>query len=108
MTFVTGASGVACVHLRFVKSPPNYCFVEHLTRTISWTFVFGAIAALAYTNFKPAFSEFAGAEVMEEQVRGTMMAKEAKPATPEMPRPESIDCETSLETEPDVCAAPAP
>ena len=59
-------------------------------RTLSWTFVFGAIAALAYTSFKPEWGELIGGDVTEEQLRGTLIAKDSEPAKEEAPRPTPV------------------
>lgn len=57
--------------------------MEHLTRLLSWSFVFGAIATLLYTNFKPALSELLTAEVPVESVQGAAADREpVKASTP--------------------------
>jgi hypothetical protein len=76
-------------------------------RTLSWTFVFGAIAALAYTSFKPEWGELLGGDVTEEQVRGTLIARESEPAKEEAPRPVPVDCDLESPDRPEACAAPS-
>ncbi len=43
-------------------------------RVVSWTVVFGAVAALVYTGFKPFWKELAWADVPVEQVSGAVTA----------------------------------
>jgi hypothetical protein len=47
--------------------------VEHLTRYLSWTFVFGAVATLLYTSFKPYWTELLTGEFPPEQIQGAMI-----------------------------------
>jgi hypothetical protein len=47
--------------------------VEHVIRTLSWTFVFGAVATLLYTSFKPFWHDLLAAEFPPEQIQGTML-----------------------------------
>lgn len=77
--------------------------MEHLTRTLSWTFVFGAIAALVYTSFKPAWTELAGGDISEAQLRGTLIAKDEQAERKESPRPTPVDCESAEPSSPDAC-----
>lgn len=48
--------------------------MEHFTRFLSWTFVFGALAALAFTSFRPLWKDVASIEINPEQVQGTVSA----------------------------------
>jgi hypothetical protein len=47
--------------------------VEHVIRTLSWTFVFGAVATLLYTSFKPFWHDLLAAEFPQERIRGAMI-----------------------------------
>lgn len=54
--------------------------MEQLIRTLSWTFVFGAIATLLYTSFKPFWNEMLSVEIPPDRIQGTMIdAREASP-----------------------------
>lgn len=75
-------------------------------RTLSWTFVFGAIAALAYTSFKPAWNDLLGGDMTEAQVRGTLIAKDAKAEREKAPETASVDCRSVDEPKPEICASP--
>jgi hypothetical protein len=55
--------------------------VEHLIRYLSWTFVFGAIATLLYTSFKPFWHDLLDGEFPPDQIQGTMMESADSAAT---------------------------
>lgn len=61
---------------------PTLYNVEQLTRILSWTFVFGAIATLLYTNFKPAWKELLDSDVPVESVQGSATGRDEAGATP--------------------------
>lgn len=58
--------------------------MEHLIRYLSWTFVFGAIATLLYTSFKPFWNELLTGQIPPEQIQGAMV--EDREATPDAKR----------------------
>ena len=80
MTFGRGGHNTRYVNLRSLRGAPRLSYVEHLTRTLSWTFVFGAVATLLYTSFKPYWNELLSGEFPPDQVQGAMIeAKEPAP-----------------------------
>jgi hypothetical protein len=83
--------------------------VEHLIRFMSWTFVFGALATLLYTNFKPALKELLDTEIAVESVQGS--ASGAEPGTqdgPPVPETAQTDCsEADPSGSPGECSQPS-
>lgn len=73
--------------------------MEQLIRILSWTFVFGAIATLLYTNFKPAWKELLDSDVPVERVQGSATGGDAAV--------DRSDATTNTGAPADPCATPA-
>lgn len=115
MTSGRGGAGPCLVHLRSLRGAPNLSYVEHIIRYMSWTFVFGAVATLLYTSFKPFWHELLAGEFPPEQIQGTMIESRDSSA-PERPesRPDEVsraDAPTCTENQAateEICVAQNP
>ena len=87
--------------------------MEHLTRYLSWAFVFGAVATLLYTSFKPFWSELLSGEYPPDQISGAMIeASDVPESTDQEPLTdvqvaEALACAENRLSD-DVCPKQAP
>ncbi len=115
MTSGRGGGFTRPVHLPSLRGAPKLYYVEHLTRYLSWAFVFGAVATLLYTSFKPFWSELLSGEFPPDQMTGAMIeagepsadADADQEPVPDLQMAEAIPCPESRMSD-DVCPKQAP
>jgi len=70
-------------------------------RLASWTVVFGAVAALVYSHFKPFFQNLEWPDVDPDQSRGALVAPASEPAPLREPKARCDGDEAA-----EVCSSP--